>query len=63
MRWWTPRGIETGRRERRANTDRLDGVKLLTMLMRYGAGERGLRSVVRVPNVENEDARRLHRGA
>ena len=53
--------IETNRRERRAKTDRLDGVKLLTMLMRYWAGERGLWSVVRVPNVEDEDARRLHR--
>jgi len=31
------------------------------MLMRYWAGERGLWSVVRVPNVEEEDARRLHR--
>jgi transposase len=31
------------------------------MLMRYWAGERGLWSVVRVPNVEDEDARRLHR--
>jgi transposase len=51
--------IETNRRERRAKTDRLDGVKLLTMLMRYWAGERGLWSVVRVPNVEEEDARRV----
>ena len=55
--------IETNRRERRVKTDRLDGVKLLTMLMRYWAGERGLWSVVRVPNVEEEDARRLHREA
>ena len=31
------------------------------MLRRYWAGERGLWSVVRVPNVEDEDARRLHR--
>ena len=53
--------IETNRREWRAKTDRLDGVKLLTMLMRYWAGERGLWSVVRVPNVKEEDARRLHR--
>ena len=33
------------------------------MLMRYWAGERGLWSVVRVPNVEEEDARRLHRSS
>ncbi len=53
--------IQTNRRERRAKTDRLDGVKLLRMLLRYWAGERGLWSVVRVPKVEDEDARRLHR--
>jgi transposase len=33
--------IETNRRKRRAKTDRIDGVKLLTMLMRYWGGERG----------------------
>jgi transposase len=53
--------IETNRRKRRAKTDRIDGVKLLTMLMRYWGGERGLWSVVRVPSLEDEDARRLHR--
>ncbi len=53
--------IETNRRKRRAKTDRIDGVKLLTMLMRYWGGERGLWSVVRVPSVEDEDGRRLHR--
>ena len=44
--------IETNRRKRRAKTDRIDGVKLLTMLMRYWGGERGLWSVVRVPSVD-----------
>ena len=53
--------IETNRRKRRAKTDRIDGVKLLTMLMRYWGGERGLWSVVRVPSVEDEEGRRLHR--
>ena len=53
--------IETNRRKRRAKTDRIDGVKLLTMLMRYWGGERGLWSVVRVPTVEDEEGRRLHR--
>jgi transposase len=53
--------IETNRRKRRVKTDRIDGVKLLTMLMRYWGGERGLWSVVRVPSVEDEEARRLHR--
>lgn len=53
--------IETNRRKRRAKTDRIDGVKLLTMLVRYWGGERGLWSVVRVPSSEEDDARRLHR--
>ena len=53
--------IETNRRKRRAKTDRIDGVKLLTMLIRYWGGERGLWSVVRVPSVEDEEERRLHR--
>jgi len=53
--------IETNRRKRRAKTDRIDGVKLVTMLMRYWGGERGLWSVVRVPSVEDEEGRRLHR--
>ena len=53
--------IETSRRKRRAKTDRIDGVKLLTMRMRYWGGERGLWSVGRVPSVEDEEARHLHR--
>jgi transposase len=42
-------------------TDRIDAAKLLSMLMRYVAGEKGLWSVVRVPSAEQEDARHLHR--
>jgi transposase len=53
--------IETNRRKRRVKTDRIDGVELLTMLMRYRGGERGLWRVVRVPSVEDEEGRRLHR--
>jgi len=53
--------IEVNRRKRRAKTDRIDGEHLLTKLMRYHAGERGGWSVVRVPSVAEEDARRLHR--
>src|ERR1700676_1522120 len=54
-------GIEVNRRARRAKTDRLDGDKLLAMLLRYAGGERRVWSVVRVPTVEQEDARRAHR--
>jgi hypothetical protein len=53
--------IEVNRRARRAKTDRLDGDKLLAMLLRYTGGERRVWSVVRVPTPEQEDARRAHR--
>jgi transposase len=52
---------EVNRRQRRAKTDRLDVRKLLTMLLRHMAGERKVWSVVRVPSVEEEDRRQLHR--
>jgi transposase len=53
--------IEVNRRLRHVKTDRLDGDRLLAKLIRHHAGERGGWSVVRVPSVEEEDARRLHR--
>ena len=52
--------IEVNRRARRAKTDRLDGDKLLAMLLRHHAGER-VWSVVHEPTPEDEDARRTHR--
>ncbi|RDK08921.1 IS110 family transposase [Cupriavidus lacunae] len=53
--------IEVNRRARRAKTDRLDSDKLLSMLMRYYAGERRVWAVARVPTEEQEDERRVHR--
>jgi len=53
--------IEVKRRARRAKTDRLDAAKLYEMLLRYAGGEKRVWSVVRVPTLEQEDARRLHR--
>ena len=53
--------IEVSRRARRAKTDRLDARALLEKLIRYEQGERGVWSVVRVPDVEAEDLRQLHR--
>ena len=53
--------IEVSRRLRHVKTDRLDGERLLAKLIRYCAGERGGWSMVRVPSVEEEDARHLHR--
>jgi transposase len=53
--------IEVNRRRRRAKSDRLDAVKLVSMLLRYHGGERKVWSVVRVPSVADEDGRQLHR--
>src|SRR5262245_49680007 len=53
--------IEVNRRLRRAKSDGLDVRKLLGMLLRHHAGERGVWSIVRVPTVEQEDRRQLHR--
>ncbi len=53
--------IEVNRRKRRVKADRLDGRKLLRLLIRHQSGESGVWSVVRVPSVEAEDARHLHR--
>jgi transposase len=52
--------IEVNRRARRAKTDRLDGDKLLAMLLRHHAGER-VWSVLHEPTPADEDARRTHR--
>lgn len=49
------------KRGKRAKTDRLDVEKLLTMLVRYHLGETRVWSVVRVPSVEAEDFRQIHR--
>jgi len=55
-----PASIEVSRRSRRAKTDRLDALKLVAQLIRHHRGER-VWSVVRVPDVPDEDARHLHR--
>jgi transposase len=55
-----PASIEVNRRSRRAKTDRLDALKLVAQLIRHHRGER-VWSVVRVPDVPDEDARHLHR--
>jgi transposase len=52
--------IEVNRHARRAKTDRLDGDKLLAMLLRHHRGER-VWSVLHEPTPEDEDARRTHR--
>ena len=69
-RWLTEQGIdnivvdsssiEVNRHARRAKTDRIDGDKLLSMLLRHRAGER-VWSVLHEPSAQDEDARRTHR--
>ena len=53
--------IEVNRRAKRAKTDRLDGDKLLGLLLRYHGGERRVWSVLHEPTAQQEDARRTHR--
>jgi transposase len=53
--------LEVNRRKRRVKTDRVDARKLLTMLLRYHSGEPKVWHVVRVPSLEQEDGRQLHR--
>ena len=54
--------IAVKRRHRRAKTERLDGQKLLPMLLRHAAGARKGWRIVRVPSVEEEDRRQRQRG-
>jgi len=53
--------IEVARRRRRAKSDRIDGDKLLELLMRYYRGEAKVWAVLREPTPEQEDARRPSR--
>jgi transposase len=54
--------IEVNRRRRRAKSDGLDVEGLLKLLIRHELGDKKIWSVVRVPSVEEEDRRHLHRG-
>jgi transposase len=53
--------IEVNRRARRAKTDRLDALKLVTMLVRVCLGERRVWREVHVPSVAAEAARQVSR--
>ena len=56
-----PASIAVEQRSRRAKTDRIDGELLLRTLMAYLRGEPRVVRMVRVPSVEQEDARRASR--
>jgi transposase len=53
--------IEVNRRARRAKTDRLDALKLVTMLVRVCYGEKKVWSEVHVPSMAAEAARQISR--
>jgi transposase len=53
--------IEVQRRGRRAKNDSVDASKLLSMLQRYHGQEKNVWKLVRIPSVEDEDRRQLHR--
>ena len=56
-----PASLQINRRARRAKTDRIDAIGMLRALMAFYRGEDQVFSVVQVPSVEKEDARRIHR--
>src|SRR3974390_2979200 len=56
-----PASLQVNRRARRPKTDRIDADRMVRALIRHLGGEPEACSVVRVPNPEQEDARRLHR--
>ena len=56
-----PASLLVNRRARRAKTDRIDVERMLRALSRHLRGEPDACSVVRVPSLEQEDARRRHR--
>ena len=70
-RWLTDQGvvnheidsssIEVSRRARRAKTDRIDLEKLMRAFLAHLRGEPRVCSIVHVPNVEEEDAKRSNR--
>lgn len=56
-----PASIAVEQRARRVKTDRIDGELLLRTLMAHLRGEPRVVRIVRVPSVEQEDARRANR--
>ena len=54
-----PASIATSRRRLRAKTDRLDGEALVRALLAYKRGEPRVCAMVKAPNPEEEDRRRI----
>jgi transposase len=53
--------LMVSRKARRAKTDRLDAEKLVRVLMAFWRGEPKVCSILRIPSIAEEDAKRLHR--
>jgi transposase len=56
-----PASLQVNRRARRVKTDRIDVLMLVRALPAVHRGDRHVCAIVRVPSVEEEDARRSHR--
>ncbi len=56
-----PASLEVVRKKRRAKTDRIDARKMVRALRAWDGGDRDAMSPVRIPTVEEEDAKRLLR--
>ena len=56
-----PASIEVNRKKRRAKTDRIDVEKIGIALIRFLAGDKYACRMIRIPNVDQEDARNLNR--
>ena len=56
-----PASLQVNRRARRVKTDRIDALMLVRALIAIDRGEHHVCAVVRVPTIEEEDARRSHR--
>ena len=55
-----PASLQVNRRARRVKTDRIDVLMLVRALIAVDRGDRHVCSIVRVPTIEEEDARRSH---
>ncbi|MGK7296575.1 MAG: IS110 family transposase [Candidatus Wenzhouxiangella sp. M2_3B_020] len=56
-----PASLQVNRRARRVKTDRIDALMLLRASIAIDRGDNHVCAVVRVPGIEEEDARRSHR--
>ena len=56
-----PASLQVNRRARRVKTDRIDALAMLRALAALDRGERHVCAQVRIPSIEEEDARRSHR--